>query len=232
MEAIILAGGFGTRLQSVVKNLPKPMAPVNDKPFLTYVLNHLLRNGVSRFILSVGYRCEAIRDYFGDAYRSAPIVYAVEEVPLGTGGGIKKALDMARSSPVLVVNGDTFFDVDLNVLLAAHHERNADVTIAAKEMDDLERYGSVVFNSSGRLTSFEEKGKPTKGHINGGIYVMNQDIFECFSPAPRFSFETDFLEAHLKEINIHVVPCAAYFIDIGIPGDYEKAGKELAAFDE
>ena len=158
MEAIILAGGFGTRLQGLVKDVPKPMAPVNGRPFLTYVLDHLLRYDVSRIILSVGYKHEAIQAYFGSAYHSVPIVYAVENTPLGTGGGIKKALEMARSSPVLVVNGDTFFDVGLDALLAAHHERNADVTMAVKEMDNVERYGSVTFDSSGRLTFFGEKG--------------------------------------------------------------------------
>lgn len=232
MEAIVLAGGFGSRLQSVVKELPKPMAPVNGRPFLTYVLDNLLRHSVLRFILSVGYKCEVIQDYFGDVYRLVPIVYSVEKAPLGTGGGIKQSLEMALSSPVLVVNGDTLFNIDIDFLLAAHRDRKADVTIAAKEMDDLERYGSVAFNPSGRLISFVEKGKLKKGHINGGIYVMGKGIFECFSLAPSFSFETDFLKAHLKEINIHVVPCAGYFIDIGIPSDYKKFCKGPVAFNE
>ncbi len=232
MEAIVLAGGFGTRLRSVVKDLPKPMAPVNGRPFLAYVLDHLQRHGVSRFILSVGYKHEAIQDYFGDAYRSTPIVYAVEKTPLGTGGGIRQSLGMAQGSPVLVLNGDTFFDVDLDTLLTAHSRSHADVTIAAKYMDDPGRYGSVTFDETGRLVAFREKAGKKGGHINGGIYVMGRGLFDGSSQTAPFSFETDFLQTHHETINIHVVACTGYFIDIGLPGDYEKAGKDLAGRDE
>ena len=231
MEAVVLAGGFGARLQSSVKDLPKPMAPVHGKPFLTRVLNYLRESGVSRFILSVGYKYETIQGYFGNEYRSTPIVYAVEKIPLGTGGGIKRSLEMAGSSPVLVVNGDTFFDVDLDGLLATHRDRKADMTIAVKYMDDLGRYGSVVFDESGRLISFREKGQHEAGYVNGGLYVIEKDLFAPFALPPAFSFETDFMEVHLKDLKVHVRPYEGYFIDIGLPGDYEKAQQELSRFD-
>ena len=232
MEAIVLAGGFGTRLQRVVRDLPKSMAPVNGRPFLEYVLDYLQRHGVSRVILSVGYKHEAIHDHFGDAYQSVPIVYAVEKTPLGTGGGMKQSLGMAHDSPVLVVNGDTFFDVDIDSLLTAHSRSHANVTIAAKYMDDPGRYGAVTFDDTGKLVAFKEKAGKKGGHINGGIYVIRRDLFECCSLAAPFSFESDFLEAHQETIDIQVVPCTGYFIDIGLPSDYEKAGKELAGLDE
>lgn len=232
MEAIVLAGGFGTRLQGLIKDIPKPMAPINGKPFLTYVFNYLRKNGVSRFILSVGYKRESIQDYFGDEYRSIPILYAVEETPLGTGGGIKESLKMTSNSVVLVINGDTFFDVDLGKLLSTHTANGADVTLACKYMDDFERYGSIEFDEAGKMVSFKEKTDSKDGYINGGVYAMNRDIFVPFSLTPPFSFETDFLEVYLKDLNVRVLQCEGYFIDIGVPDDYERAQKGLASFDE
>ncbi len=232
MEAIILAGGHGTRLQSVVKDLPKPMAPVNGRPFLAYVMSNLRRHGISRFIMSVGYKHKAIQDYFGDSYKSMPITYVVEKTPLGTGGGIKAALDRARHSPVLVTNGDTFFDVAIDQLLQSHNNSKADVTLGAKYMDDLGRYGSVVFDDAGTVVDFQEKSSNKAGYINGGVYLMNRTVFEPFLLRPPFSFETDYMEAHLEDILIRAVPSNGYFIDIGIPGDYGKAPEGLAGFDE
>ena len=230
MEAIVLAGGAGSRLQSVLKDIPKPMALVNGRPFLEYVLNHLHKHAVTKVILSVGYKKEVIQDYFGSCYKAISIEYAVEETPLGTGGGIRRSLLLAQSSPVLVINGDTLFRVEIGELCTIHREKAADVTIAAKYLDDLGRYGAVQFNETGRLISFVEKTNSKDGHINGGVYVMNKDLFVPFSLPSAFSFETDFLQERVADLNIHVVPSDDYFIDIGIPSDYEKAQEELGIF--
>ncbi|MFC1692653.1 nucleotidyltransferase family protein [Candidatus Latescibacterota bacterium] len=232
MEAIILAGGIGTRLHSVVKDFAKPMALVNGKPFLQYILNNLLKNDVTLFILSVGYKYKEIQDYFGDEYRSTPIDYAFEEIPLGTGGGIRESLELAHNSPVFVLNGDTFFDVDLDNLKRTHCNSGADVTLAVKQKDDLSRYGSVLFDETGRLIAFKEKSCGKNGYINGGVYVMNKDLFTPFPLTSPFSFETDFMEVYINDLNIRVLPCDAYFIDIGVPRDYYKARQELMAFDD
>ncbi len=141
-------------------------------------------------------------------------------------------MELARKSPVLVLNGDTFFAVDIDELLRIHSVNGADVSLAAKYMSDLGCYGEVRFDETGRLIGFKEKSNSKNGHINGGVYVLNKDLFEPFSLTLPFSFETDFMEVYSKQLNIRVLPCKGYFIDIGSPRDYEKAQKGLVEFDE
>ncbi|HRF78156.1 MAG TPA: nucleotidyltransferase family protein [Chitinophagales bacterium] len=221
-EAIVLAGGFGTRLQTVVKEVPKPMAPVAGKPFLQYILDYLIAHKVAHVVLAVGYLRETIIDYFGDNYQSLSITYAVEENPLGTGGGILNACNQIKGDNVFVINGDTFFDVDLVELSAFHESNNALLTVALKKMEKFDRYGTVETDNEGRIIGFLEKKYLDEGLINGGIYCLNKHIFHPELPA-AFSFEKEILEKEIVNRKIYGLRSEGYFIDIGIPEDYARA---------
>lgn len=223
MEAIVLAGGLGTRLRSVVSDLPKPMAPIGDKPFLEYILKYLQKNGVTKAILSVGYMWEIIKDYFGDRFENIELVYSVEDEPLGTGGAIKKAMTQVRNSQVYIINGDTFFDLDLKILSL---EDNSKLILSLKQMINFDRYGCVESNDDNLVTAFTEKGYRESGNINGGIYLASKDIFDDYTLDEKFSFE-EFMQENFKTLKAFVKVFENYFIDIGIPEDYEKAQNEI-----
>lgn len=224
MEAIVLAGGFGTRLQPVVSDVPKPMAPMDaaGTPFLAYLLQDLSRQGVMRVVLSIGYMGELIQRYFGDEFAGMEICYAIEESPLGTGGAVKAALLMCESPDVFVLNGDTFFAVDLVAMMAQHQSSGADFTLAAREMRDFDRYGTLDLAADGRVLSFREKMFCRCGYINGGVYCMSSSVQKEL-PDGRFSLEQDFMEKMVREIQMYAFISQGYFVDIGIPEDYEKA---------
>lgn len=226
MEAIILAGGFGSRLKSVVPNIPKPMALINDKPFLGYLFEYLLRNNVCKVILSVGYKYESIIEYFGTRYKDITIAYSIEDEPLGTGGGIKKALELVHSDNVFILNGDTFFDISLDCLQRKHIDNDADLTLSLKPMKAYDRYGTVIVEMD-RVISFEEKQFKNSGNINGGIYIAKSTLFDKIDLPTKFSFELDFMENYVESLKIYTYSADRYFIDIGIPEDYEKARREL-----
>jgi len=221
-EAIVLAGGLGTRLKKVVSNVPKPMADVNGKPFLEYLLQFLAKHGIKKVVLSVGYRYWVIHDYFGDSFLNMEVLYSIEKELLGTGGGIKKSLKFIESENALIVNGDTYFDIDLAELFSFHKKKNSALTVALKPMKDFSRYGSVVIDSYGRITGFKEKGYHKYGLINGGIYLLDKSIFLELNLPEKFSFEKDFLEKYYKTLPFYGKVFHNYFIDIGIPKDYEK----------
>lgn len=230
MEVIILAGGLGTRLRSVVSEVPKCMAPVAGKPFLWYLLKYLSRYEVSKVILSVGYLREVIYKWIDEVKFEFPFEfeYAVEEVPLGTGGGIKLAMSKAASGDVVVLNGDTFFDVNLSELMKKHNQYPSSVTLALKSMRDFDRYGRVIINEqNNRITEFKEKEYCKEGLINGGVYIVNKNesIFEGLPK--KFSFETSVFEPQCKLGKLFGVVQNGYFIDIGIPEDYKHANFEL-----
>ncbi|TRZ90389.1 MAG: D-glycero-D-manno-heptose 1-phosphate guanosyltransferase [Methanosarcinales archaeon] len=227
MEAIILAGGAGTRLKSLIKDVPKPMADINGRPFLCYLLDYLSSQGITKILLSVGYRHEVIRDYFGLQYRDMDISYIVEDEPLGTGGALKKALSCTEGRDVIVLNGDTFFNLDLKKMIDFHHAEDSMLTIAVKPMHDFNRYGTVIIKDK-RAVGFEEKSFKHFGYINGGIYVVKKAIAEFFDHDKNtFSFETVFLYKKINDIHPCVFISDDYFIDIGIPDDYRKAQREL-----
>lgn len=229
MEAIILAGGLGTRLRTVISELPKPMAPIDNKPFLEYLLNYVIKQGVTRIILSTGYKHEYIKDYFGDRFKNTSICYAVEEVPLGTGGGIKKALEKVRGDNVFILNGDTFFNVNFEELYNSHIAAGADLTLSLKPMEKFDRYGAVL-TERGRIIGFVEKKYNEKGYINGGVYVARKSLFEGLNLPDKFSFETDYMEKHVQNLHFNAYFSDTYFIDIGIPEDYNLAQSELRQF--
>lgn len=226
MQAIILAGGRGTRLQAVCPDLPKVMAPVGSRPFLEILIDYLGREGIESVILSVGYRHEAIVEFFGDRYGCVSISYAIEHQPLGTGGAMRKALAQLSPGPAVVLNGDTFLQADYRKLMAAHRAAKASLTIALKHVDDVSRYGSVAL-SGDRIVGFSEKQAAGPGVINTGVYVLGADIFDGYDLPESFSFERDFLYRAPGVIAPHGHLVDGYFIDIGIPEDYRRAIAEL-----
>lgn len=225
MEAIVLAGGLGTRLRSIVTDVPKPMAPIGDKPFLYYLFKYLKNNGVDRVILSVGYKWEIIQNYLGNNFDGIQVIYSVEDEPLGTGGAIKKAMNKVNSNDVFIINGDTFFDVDLNEL-KKNVNNESKLTLSLKNMHDFDRYGCVESDSNGIVIAFTEKEYRKVGNINGGIYLVKRDIFENYDLDEKFSFE-EFMQNNLHKLKINSFVFNKYFIDIGIPEDYRKAQNEL-----
>lgn len=227
MEAIILAGGLGTRLQSVLKDVPKPMADIHSKPFLWYLLVFLQKGGITKVILSVGYQQTLIKDYFQDYFLGMEIVYSSEEKLLGTGGAIKKALAYTTEKAVMVLNGDTFFNFSIEKLYEIHTKSSSKITLGLKPMQNFDRYGSVEVIDS-VVAMFEEKKFKQNGLINAGTYLMNRDLFGIYDVSEEiFSFEKDFLEKYLSDLRPTAYLCDGYFVDIGIPEDYEKAKKEI-----
>ena len=229
-EAVILAGGLGTRLKSVIKDIPKPMAEVCGRPFLCYILDFLIKYEIKRVILSVGYKWEAIKEFFGEQYKNINLVYAIEYEPLGTGGAIKNALKYVRDTEVFILNGDTLFNIDLSVFYSLHKNKNSNLSIALKKMNFSERYGSVKIDENNRIIDFSEKAQKFNILINGGIYLLNKEFFYSLATQDKFSFEKDFLEKHYKNYEFYGFPFDEYFIDIGVPEDYERAKKEFEKF--
>lgn len=230
MEAIILAGGLGTRLRSMVTDVPKCMAPVAGKPFLWYLLTYLKQFPITRVVLSVGYLREVIFQWIDSVRDEFPFefAYAIEEQPLGTGGGIRLALSQVKDDRAFVLNGDTFFDVDLDVLYRAHCIGKRPITLALKPMTHFQRYGRVDFcETTGEILAFCEKMPCEKGLINGGVYVIdtNSDVFDRLPD--KFSFEQAVLEPQCALHHLLGVVQDGYFIDIGIPKDYTRAQVEL-----
>lgn len=223
MEAIVLAGGLGTRLRSVVTDLPKPMAPIGDKPFLEYILKYLEKNAVKRVVLSVGYKWETVKEYFGSNFNGIELIYSVEDQPLGTGGAIQKAISHVIDEQVYIINGDTFFDVDLKSLTLKDSSK---LMLSLKHMEKFDRYGCVESDENNLVTAFTEKGYREIGSINGGIYLASRDIFDAFNLESIFSFE-EFMQDNFKNLKISSTVFENYFIDIGIPEDYEKAQNEI-----
>jgi D-glycero-alpha-D-manno-heptose 1-phosphate guanylyltransferase len=228
MEAIILAGGFGTRLRPAVADLPKSMASINERPFLEFLLDRLIRSGVEHVILSVGYMHELIVEHFKSAYKGMKMSYAIESEPLGTGGGIKMAMKQAGSENVLVLNGDTLFMLDLKDFMDFHISKKSLFSIALRHVETASRYGSVGINSVGRITGFSEKNlSKGAGLINAGMYIISRKFFVGYPLPEIFSLEKDFIEKIYQETEIYGFPGSGYFIDIGVPEDYARAQIEF-----
>jgi len=222
VEAIILAGGLGTRLRSAVPDLPKVMAMVGHRPFLEIVLERLAAGGVTRAILAVGYLRDMIKTQFGKKFGPLELLYSEESEPLGTGGAIVQALSLTESENVLVLNGDTYFALDYRKMWQRHVETNANITIALRYVKDVSRYGLVEIQDS-RVVCFKEKGASGAGYINAGVYVISRHIFDSVELQRRFSFETDYLDPFVKFLAPLAYPAHGYFIDIGIPESYLQA---------
>lgn len=226
-EAIVLAGGLGTRLREVIGDFPKPMAGISGKPFLEYLLTYLGSQGVKRIILSIGYKGEQIEEYFKGSFRGIEIQYSKEEEPLGTGGGIKLASKRVESDRCFILNGDSFYDVQLDELEALHLGSGSLLSLSLKPMKKFDRYGTVETNDEGRIIAFKEKQALETGLINGGVYCCEKNIWDSLETPEKFSFEKDLLEKYHSQKSFYGFSFDKYFIDIGIPEDYERAQKEI-----
>lgn len=230
-EAIILAGGLGTRLRSVVADKPKCMAPVQGKPFLYYLIHFLKNQDIEHFIFSVGYLHEIIEEYVAKDFSGLNYTLSLETEPLGTGGGIQLACKVASQKNVIVCNGDTFYNVNLKLLSIFHEECDAACTLSLKPMINFDRYGVVELNEDNSVKSFKEKEFYASGLINGGVYALNVSKFLENNFPEKFSFESAFLEKSLhpspgEKPKLYGMIQDEFFIDIGIPEDYERAQKE------
>lgn len=224
-DIILLAGGMGTRLQSVVRDVPKPMAPVAGKPFLEWLLLHLQPYRPGQFILSTGYKHEVVEACFGNNFNGIPIRYAIENEPLGTGGAIQFAMEYAQSDHCLVINGDTWFDINHQALFDFHMNNKALFTMALKPITNPYRYGTVEMEGA-RITRFLEKDPSIPmGLINTGVYCISKEILPYFPALRSFSLEKDFMEPKTAEIPMYGFVSDGYFIDIGIPEDYQMANE-------
>ena len=227
-EAIILAGGLGTRLRSAISDVPKCMAPVAGKPFLHYVINYLLQQGVNKFIFALGYMSEIIEEFLIINYPNLQYQVVIEKEPLGTGGAIHLALRKATDKDILILNGDTFFEVDVLSVFKLHLQKHAACTVCLKAMQEFDRYGVVELDKNSIITSFKEKQFYYQGLINGGVYVINRYQFLTKNLPQKFSFEKDYLEKYVSEGNFTGIEQKSYFIDIGIPEDYNKAQEDFS----
>jgi len=231
-EAVILAGGLGSRLKEVVSDVPKVMAPVNGRPFLEYILDYLGWNLVNHVVLSVGYKYEIIQKHFGNRYKDIELDYAIEGSPLGTGGGIQKAFDQIKGYRAYVFNGDTLFFVDLERLTNFHLSKQTLFTLVLRNVDDTSRYGAVSRNEYGLISNFCEKGEHSgEGLINGGVYLIEKKFFDQYPFPEKFSLEKDCFEKLVSTRIFYGIICKQYFIDIGVPEDYKTAQDEFKEFE-
>ena len=221
MEAIILTGGEGTRLRSVIKDIPKTMADINGKPFMKKTLDYLNEQNIDRVILAVGYKKEYIENFFKNQYKNIELVYSEEERKLDTGGAIKLALSKCKDENVLVMNGDIYARPNIMKMFEEHKRNKSDVTILIKEMENVNRFG-IVQTKMNRCICFKEKQFMTKANINVGMYIIKKDLFVNKINDEKFSFEKDYLEKYVTYDKINAVIYDGEFVDIGLPEDYYK----------
>lgn len=219
MKAIILAGGKGKRLREIIKDVPKPMAPVAGRPFLEFLILQLLKYSIKDIVLSVGYKAESIRSYFNNGKKwGANIIYSQEDEPLGTGGAIRKASELIDDESFIAMNGDSFLDMDLDHFISCHSENEATATIGLAYVDDTGRYGQVETGEKGEITGFTEKGIKGPGYINGGVYLFSDKVMHNI-PDGNVSLEEDVFPVLLGR-GLYGMKVKGFFKDIGIPEDY------------
>jgi D-glycero-alpha-D-manno-heptose 1-phosphate guanylyltransferase len=219
LNAIVLAGGLGSRLRSEVFNVPKPMAPVGSRPFLELVLDELLNYHIDRIILSIGYLGNVISSHFGNSYKGIEIIYCNEDNPLGTGGAIKKALGFVSSEQVLILNGDTFFKLNIQEMFSKFLKSKSKIMIALKVVENCQRYNAVDIDSKDFVKKFlQDQVGP--GLISGGVYLLDVNYFSSKFSQEKFSFEK-YIETH-NTLKVSTYTSNSFFIDIGIPEDYKR----------
>jgi D-glycero-alpha-D-manno-heptose 1-phosphate guanylyltransferase len=228
LQAIVLAGGLGTRLRSVVADTPKVMAPIAGRPFLEYVLTDLDRHGFRSVILAVGYKKEMVMSHFGDSFLGLSLIYSEERELLGTGGAVRQALALAGTGPCFVLNGDTWVDLDYKEMLDVHLRRHAGLTIALRQVSDVGRFGAVEIED-GRVTKFCEKGRVGAGFINAGVYLLTSNTFSGYALPTAFSLEREFFAPNIKTLAPLAFVGDGQFIDIGVPEEYQRAQEILAS---
>lgn len=223
ITGVVLAGGLGTRLRPTVSYKPKVMANVNGRPFLTYLLDQLEDAGLHKVVLCTGYMADAVSKEIGDTYKSLKIIYSKEDDPLGTAGAIKLAVPHLDSEYILVMNGDSYIDTDLNNFLNWHVENNCSASILLTKVNDISRYGKVVVAEDGQIVNFEEKGGESgPGWINAGVYLLDKETLKYLPQETPSSMEKQFFPA-LAGKGLYGFQSKGEFFDIGTPESYAKA---------
>lgn len=223
ITAVVLAGGLGTRLRSVVTDRPKVMALVNGRPFLEYLLDQLLVCGIRRVVVCTGYKADIITSYFGHSYRTLQLIYSHENEPLGTGGALRLAASSLRDNATLILNGDSYCRCDYNQFATFHNSKHALISIGIVTVPDVARYGAVELGPSEEITIFSEKGTHRgPGLINAGIYLIQRNVIDSIPPNTCFSLEKELFPRYLEKSMYGYTSCRD-FIDIGIPSDYDAA---------
>lgn len=232
MEAVVLAGGLGTRLGDLTRETPKPMVPVRNRPFLEYLLEYWKEQGVREFVLSVGYRHEVIERYFGAEFKGCPVRYSLETEPLGTGGGLLQSLDQVRGKDFLVLNGDTFFAVPLTAFRNFYLQKNAQAAMALFEVPARDRYEGVELGAEDQIRDFIPRGDSrTCRYANGGVYLISRTLLAGWKRGERKSLEKDFWPEWIRTAKaVYGFPAEQTFIDIGTPEDYTRAEQVLNTF--
>lgn len=220
-ECVVLAGGLGTRLRQIIPDMPKPLAPVAGKPFLDILLNSLVRKGCAGFVLSVGHMAQMIMNRYGKCFEGVPVRYTLEEKPLGTGGGLRLALDTCDTMMPIVVNGDTFTDVDISAF-QAYCALTSQPALVGAWLDDASRYGHLRV-ADGKIVGFVEKGQPGPGLISVGCYCLPRSALEAFPEGHAFSLEQDYFAHIVARSPLGLFVTDGLFIDIGVPEDYARA---------
>ncbi len=223
IDVAILCGGFGKRLQRVVKDIPKPMAKIKHRPFLSILIDFIASYGFRRFILCTGYKADIIERYYSQGYNNLIIEFSREEKPLGTGGAIKNAENYFKSSPFLVANGDSFCKINLKKFVDFHFKKNALISIAVTNTDICDDYGVITINGLQRIVEFNEKAKGYKNHlINAGFYLLQREVFSLMPKKNNFSIENDFFPKVFKK-DLYAFETQESLMDIGTPERYKKA---------
>jgi len=231
---LILVGGLGTRLRSALPDLPKPMAPVRNRPFLEYLLADLKKSGIQNIVFCVGHQAEKIEEYFGDGARfGVRVEYSRERELLGTAGALKLAQPLVSSEDFLMLNGDCYNDVDFQGLLAQHRSTLAAITLVAAYLEDRERFGSLKIDDENRILAFEEKGAATgAGYINAGYYALNKSVFDLIPESEVCSLERDIFPQILAKQAMFAFKNQGAFIDIGLPEEWRRAENLLPILPE
>ena len=227
MQAIVLAGGFGTRLKSITGDAPKPMAMVAGRPFLCWLFEYMAGQGMRDIVLSLHHQAGVIQSYFGHRYAGINILYSIEAQPLGTGGAIQLALKKLKpNNPVFVLNGDSLVQLNYQEMMATHVKQNRKATLATFEVPDCSRY-SQLHVKAGHVYQYDTLGQPSAGLISAGFYVLSPEIFLGHRLGEAFSFERDFLHPYTPAMLPAYYNGVEYFIDIGVPHDYARAQVEI-----
>ncbi len=230
VTALILAGGLGSRLRTIVANHPKVLAPVAGRPFLTYLLDQLMATGFRRVVLCTGYKGKQVKTTFGNTYNDLAIQYSQEPEPLGTGGALRFALPMIHTKSVLVFNGDSYVKSKLQEFLVWYFEKKPPAALLLARLPDTRRYGQVEFDANGRVVCFEEKGaRLGPGWINAGVYLFNRSLIESMPAGKPVSLEIDVFP-NLISRGLYGFRCEDVFIDIGTPESYAEANDFFKQF--
>lgn len=220
--ALILVGGLGTRLRDVIDDVPKPLAPVNGRPFLHWLLDRLADCSVNHVVLATGYKGDMVREACGDSWRGVALSYSQESAPLGTGGALAAAWSLIHHESCLVINGDTWLEIDYRLLRRAGEGSGLPLYVTLTEVPDVGRYGAATINGD-RLVAFREKGQHGPGLINAGVYWVGTKLRNYIQQEPRFSLEKELLPILIEKRLVGAFVGGRRFIDIGVPEDYSVA---------